>query len=132
MLKVGAFLPSPHNAVPQSLAPPGTGLFYDRRRRSSGCRRRSPYTSMQQLLLLREEIIMLTCTLNQETGILEVQEVLMSFHKTTTRFWYYDTRKWIKSSHGKAGDTPDRIMTAEDIKWVKDNYLPKANELLAA
>lgn len=75
---------------------------------------------------------MLTCNLNQETGVLEVTEVLFSALKTTTSYWYYDTRKWLKSSHGKAGDTPDRIMSAEDIKWVKDYYLPKANVLLAA
>lgn len=75
---------------------------------------------------------MLTCNLNENTGILEVKEVLMSFHKTTTRFWYYDTRKWLKSSYGKAGDVPDRIMSADDIKWVKTQYLPKATELLAA
>ena len=74
---------------------------------------------------------MLTCNLNHATCILEVKEVLMSATKTATRYWYYDTRKWLKSSNGKQGDTPDRVMSAEDIKWVKSNYLPKSH-LLAA
>lgn len=75
---------------------------------------------------------MLTCNLNQDTGVLEVKEVRHSALTSTTSYWYYDTRKWLKSSHGKAGDTPDRIMSADDIEWVKTHYLPKANELLAA
>lgn len=75
---------------------------------------------------------MLTFNMNQETGILEVKEVLLSFTSTRTTFWYYDTQKWLKSSHGKAGDTPDRVMSAEDIQWVKQYYLPKLQVLKAA
>lgn len=68
---------------------------------------------------------MLKFKLDSDTGILEVTEVLMSAVKTQTRYWYYDTRKWLKSSHGTHGDTPDRVMTEVDIQWVKQYYLPK-------
>jgi hypothetical protein len=68
---------------------------------------------------------MLTFKMDTDTGILEVKEVLMSFTKTQTQYWYYDTQKWLKSSHGKQGDTPDRGMTEADIQWVKQYYLPK-------
>lgn len=75
---------------------------------------------------------MLTFNLNKETGILEVVEHRMTWHKTTHYYWYYDTIKWLKSSHGRQGDVPNRIMAAEDIKWVKDYYLPKVTERKAA
>ncbi|KVP40017.1 hypothetical protein [Burkholderia ubonensis] len=74
---------------------------------------------------------MLTFKMDPTTGILEVKEVLMSFTTTQTRFWYYDTKKWLKSSHGKQGDTPDRVMTDSDIRWVKQYYLPKVQPLAA-
>jgi len=75
---------------------------------------------------------MLTMTMNDATGILEVKEVLMSATETRTRYWYYDTRKWLKSSHGKAGDTPDRVMTMEDIQVVKQCYLPQVQPVALA
>lgn len=75
---------------------------------------------------------MLAYHLNNETGVLEVTETTMSFTDTVKRYWYYDTRKWLKSSHGKKGDTPDRVMTEVEIKWVRDYYLPKVSVLKAA
>jgi len=75
---------------------------------------------------------MLKFKMDAETGILEVTEVLMSAINTQTRYWYYDTRKWLKSSHGKQGDTPDRVMTETDIQGVKQYYLPMVQVLKAA
>ena len=75
---------------------------------------------------------MLTCNLNEETGVLEVIQVVVSNFKTTTSYWYYDTRKWLKSTGGKRGDVPAQVMTGYDIKWVKTQYLPLADQLLAA
>lgn len=74
---------------------------------------------------------MLTMTMNHEAGVLEVREDTLSFHGIRTCFWYYDTRKWLKSSHGKAGDTPDRVMTTEDIQLVKQVYLPQVQQPVA-
>lgn len=74
---------------------------------------------------------MLTMTMNHETGVLEVREDLLSCQSTCTRYWYYDTRKWLKSTHGKAGDTPDRVMSNDDIQLVKQVYLPKAQQPVA-
>ncbi len=68
---------------------------------------------------------MLTFKMDTDTGILEVTEALMSFTRTKITHWYYDTRKWLKSSHGKPGDAPDRAMSEADIQWVKQYYLPK-------
>jgi hypothetical protein len=68
---------------------------------------------------------MLTFNLDKDTGILEVKETQMSFHADKTTYWYYDTTKWLKSSTGKQGSTPDRVMSPEDIKWVQTYYLPK-------
>lgn len=59
------------------------------------------------------------------TGILEVKQTLLSATKSIPAYWYYDTRNWLKSTHGKQGDIPDRIMYEDDIQWVKRNYLPK-------
>lgn len=75
---------------------------------------------------------MLTFDMNVETGLLEVTEVLMSATKTQTRYWYYDTTKWLQSSHGRKGDTPDRIMTDSAIAWVKQYYLPKVKTVAKA
>lgn len=75
---------------------------------------------------------MLTCNLNEETGLLEVIQVVVWGFKTTTSYWYYDTRKWLKSTNGKRGDAPDRVMSGYDIKWVRTQYLPLANQRLAA
>jgi hypothetical protein len=80
-------------------------------------------------MLFYERKTMLMFKMDSDTGILEVTEVLMSALKTQTRYWYYDTGKWLKSSHGKQGDTPDRIMTDADIQWVKQYYLPKVQTI---
>ena len=74
---------------------------------------------------------MLTITLDEETGILEVIETLMSFTSTHSNYWYTDTRNWLQSSHGKQGDTPDRPMNARAIEWAKKHYLPRAKPRVA-
>lgn len=61
--------------------------------------------------------------------ILHVTETISGCTNTTVRHWYYDTVKWMVSSHGCAGDTPDRAMTASAIAWVQKHYLPKVKEL---
>lgn len=69
---------------------------------------------------------MLTITLDEETGILEVIETLMTFNSTHRKYFYYDTRNWLQSAHGKQGDKPDRYMHPGDIEWVQQHYLPRA------
>lgn len=68
---------------------------------------------------------MLSFEMNNHTGVLEVVESTMTFKDTRVRYWYYDTHKWLKSSYGKKGDTPNRVMSQEDIEWVKKYYLPQ-------
>lgn len=63
-----------------------------------------------------------------EGDILEVKETICGFHNTKVSFWYYDIANWMKSSHGKQGDRPDRQMTHDDISWVKRHYLPKVGK----
>jgi len=58
-------------------------------------------------------------------NILEVKETVHGFTETRTQYWYYDIQNWIKSSHGRKNDSPDRIMNESDIEWVKKYYLPK-------
>ena len=60
-----------------------------------------------------------------EGDILEVKEALMSFTSTKVSYWYYDIKNWRKSSHGKANDPCDRVMSASDIAWVEKYYIPK-------
>lgn len=56
--------------------------------------------------------------------VLEVKETLPGIAGTRVKYWYYDLRTWMKSSNGKQGDIPDRIMDEAGIRWVKDYYLP--------
>jgi len=58
-------------------------------------------------------------------NVLHVTETLHSFSKDKVSHWYYDINTWMVSSHGKEGDTPDRIMCDESIAWVRKYYLPK-------
>lgn len=67
---------------------------------------------------------MLNFEMKAETGVLEVAETTISFKETRVRYWYYDTRRWLMSSHGKKGDIPERVMSQSDIDWVKKYYLP--------
>lgn len=69
-----------------------------------------------------------------EPGLLEVKEVVMGFSSTTRRYWYYDLKSWMVSSHGKEGDKPDRAMTPKDIEWVKTHHLARlmSREQIAA
>lgn len=63
----------------------------------------------------------------ERTGdILHVTETLHGFTSIRTNHWYYDVRRWLSSSYGKEGDTPNRLMDAGAIEWVKKHYLPKA------
>lgn len=57
--------------------------------------------------------------------LLEVREVVMGFTATQVRYWYYDLKNWMVSSHGKEGDKPDRAMTPKCIEWVRTHHLPK-------
>lgn len=58
-------------------------------------------------------------------GFLCVHQTTHTFHATYHKFWYYDTEHWLASTHGELHDTPERVMTAEDIAWVKQHYLTK-------
>lgn len=60
-------------------------------------------------------------------NILHVRETICSFRDTKVSHWYYDVENWQVSSHGRAGDLPDRAMTEDDIAWVKEHYLPKVD-----
>lgn len=60
-----------------------------------------------------------------EGDILEVTENLYGWKRTITSYWYYNIKTWMKSSHGKQNDVPDRVMSQEDIDWVRKYYLPK-------
>ncbi|MNR71444.1 hypothetical protein D3C71_20700 [compost metagenome] len=70
---------------------------------------------------------MLAFKLDRTTCVLEVEETMSSGHKSTTRYFYYDLLKWMCSSNGLKGDTPDREMTPGAIDWVRRTYLPLLN-----
>lgn len=62
-----------------------------------------------------------------EGDILEVVESIHSFHDTQKTYWYYNVREWRRSITGKEGADVKVPMTAREIQWVKDHYLPKAS-----
>jgi hypothetical protein len=62
---------------------------------------------------------------NLNNGILEVEETVHSFTRTKVSYWYYDLTSWKKSSHGRKGDVPDRVMSDHDKDWVIKHYIPK-------
>lgn len=61
-------------------------------------------------------------------NILHVTETLHGGTNTKVNHWYYDIQNWMKSSHGREGDIPDRKMNENDIAWVKKHYLPKVTQ----
>lgn len=60
--------------------------------------------------------------------VIEVKETLFSYSANRVTHWYYNIKEWKKSSRGKEGETPDRIMNEQDINWVKKHYLPKVGK----
>jgi len=72
---------------------------------------------------------MLTIT-RTAPNMIEVKEDILSFYKTKTTYWYVDTKKWMESSHGRKNDVPDRVMTKEQVAWVKKYYIPKIKKVL--
>lgn len=64
-----------------------------------------------------------------EGDVLEIHQTIHTWNKTHHQFWYYNIRTWMVSSHGRKGDTPDRLMSESDIAWVKEHYLPKVSEV---
>jgi hypothetical protein len=60
--------------------------------------------------------------------ILEVREDLMSFHKTDTTFWYYDTKNLLVNVHGKQNEKPVYPMSESSIKWMNEHHIPNAKK----
>ena len=62
---------------------------------------------------------------NLDGDVLEVCETMFSATTTTRRYFYYNLRTKMVSSHGRKGDVPDRQMDAGQETWVRIHYLPK-------
>lgn len=69
---------------------------------------------------------MLICQFVNNSHILEVTQVTMSFTKTHFEYWYCDTKNWTRSMLGKKDEKPTHPMTEPEIEWAKKHYLPKA------
>lgn len=69
---------------------------------------------------------MLICQFVNNSPILEVIQVTMSFTKTHFEYWYCDTKNWTRSMLGKKDEKPTQPMTEREIEWAKKYYLPKA------
>lgn len=72
---------------------------------------------------------MLICQFVNNSHILEVTQVTMSFTKTRFEYWYYDTKNWTRSMLGKKDEKPTQPMTEPEIEWAKKYYLPKAQAI---
>jgi hypothetical protein len=64
-------------------------------------------------------------TFKLDGDILEVHEQLHSWTNTRQRWWYYDIKNWLQSSHGRQNETPLYPMDESSIQWVKTHHLPK-------
>lgn len=72
---------------------------------------------------------MLICQFIDNSPVMEVTQVTMSFSKTHVEYWYYDTQNWTRSLLGKKNDRPTQPMTDKEIEWAKQYYLPKAQTM---
>lgn len=69
---------------------------------------------------------MLDCKFIDNSPILEVKQVSMSFTDTKVQYWYYDTENWLRSLLGQKDEKPTQPMTQKEIDWASKNYIPKA------
>ena len=58
-------------------------------------------------------------------NVIEVKEMLVSWHTTKTTYWYYDVERWLKTVLGEKNEIPSEIMTQREIDWCQRYYLPK-------
>lgn len=72
---------------------------------------------------------MLICRFVNNSPIMEVTQVTMTFSKTRVEYWYYDTKNWTRSLLGKKDDKPTQPMTEREIEWAKAHYVPKAETM---
>lgn len=71
---------------------------------------------------------MLICRFVNNTPVIEVIQVSMTFGDTSNQYWYFDTENWTRSLLGNQNEEPTQPMTKREIEWAKANYLPKAQQ----
>ena len=58
-------------------------------------------------------------------NIIEVCEVLHSFHNTKKTWWYYDMKNRMVNCMGKKNEVPNRKMSDSQYQWALNHYASK-------